>query len=50
MPSRQSSRCLTRTEAIRSELIKGELSGEPEPFDADLFKEEMVAKYVGRTP
>ena len=36
-------------EAIRSELIKGEKSGEPEPFDAELFKEEMVAKYVGQT-
>ena len=36
-------------EAIRSELIEGELSGEPEPFDAKLFKKEMVAKHVGRT-
>ena len=39
-----------RIEAIRSELIKGEMSGEPEPFDAESFKEEMVAKHVGRTP
>ena len=38
-----------RIDAIRSELIKGEMSGEPELFDGDSFKEEMVAKHVGRT-
>ena len=38
-----------RVDAIRSELIKGEASGEPEPFDGELFKEEMVAKHVGQT-
>ena len=31
---------------IRSELIKGEQSGEPQPFDGDLFKEGMTAKHV----
>lgn len=38
-----------RIEAIRGELIDGETSGEPEPFDSDSFKEEMAAKHVGRT-
>ena len=38
-----------RTSAIRSDLIKGEMSGEPEPFDGDAFKDEMVAKHVGQT-
>lgn len=33
-------------DAIRGELIKGEQSGEPQPFDGDLFKEEMIAKHV----
>ena len=36
-------------DAIRSELIMGEASGEPEPFDAESFKEEMVAKHAGQT-
>ena len=36
-------------DAIRSELIKGEASGEPESFDGDSFKGEMAAKHVGRT-
>ena len=36
-------------DATRSELIKGEVSGEPEQFDGDSFKEDMVAKHVGRT-
>ena len=39
-----------RTNAIRRELIKGEMSGKPEPFNGDAFKDEMVAKYVGRAP
>ena len=38
-----------RIDAIREELIKGETSGAPEPFDSDAFKEEMAAKYVGET-
>ena len=33
-------------DTIRSELIKGEQSGESQPFDGDLFKEEMIAKHV----
>ena len=33
-------------EAIRSELVKGEQSGEPRSFDGDLFKETMAAKHV----
>ena len=34
-------------ETIRSELVKGEQSGEPQPFDGDLFKETMAAKHAG---
>ncbi len=33
-------------DTIRDELIKGEQSGEPQPFDGDLFKKEMTAKHV----
>jgi antitoxin ParD1/3/4 len=33
-------------DGIRSELIKGEQSGEPQGFDGDLFKEEMRAKHA----
>ena len=32
-------------EAIRSALIVGEESGEPQPFDGSLFKQKMMAKY-----
>lgn len=32
-------------EAIRAALIEGEESGEPQPFDSDLFKQEMIAKH-----
>lgn len=32
-------------EAIRSELIKGENSGDPRPFDSDQFKMQMAKKY-----
>ena len=32
-------------EAIRAALIEGEQSGEPQPFDSDLFKQEMIAKH-----
>ena len=34
-------------EWIRSELLKGEQSGEPHVFDGDLFKRKMTAKYAG---
>ena len=34
--------------AIRGELIKGKQSGEPQPFDGDLFKEEMAAKHASK--
>ncbi len=33
-------------EAIRAALIEGEQSGEPQPFDVDLFKKEMKAKHA----
>ena len=33
-------------EAIRAALFEGEQSGEPQPFDGDLFKKEMLAKYA----
>ena len=33
-------------DAIRGELIKGEQSGDPQPFDGDVFKEEMAAKHA----
>ena len=33
-------------EAVRAELIKGEASGEPHPFDAAGFKREMTAKHA----
>lgn len=32
-------------EAIRSALIVGESSGEPRAFDADAFKQRMLAKH-----
>ena len=38
-----------RDDAIRSELIKGEASGEPEPFDGDSFKAVMAARHAGRS-
>lgn len=31
------------TEAIRAALIEGEASGEPQPFDAAVFKQKMLA-------
>ncbi|MBL4867517.1 MAG: type II toxin-antitoxin system ParD family antitoxin [Pseudomonadales bacterium] len=33
-------------EEIRAALIEGEQSGEPQPFDGDLFKQEMIAKHA----
>ncbi|MGI9252085.1 MAG: type II toxin-antitoxin system ParD family antitoxin [Pseudohongiellaceae bacterium] len=35
-------------EAIRAALIEGEESGEPQPFDVNLFKQEMIAKHGER--
>ena len=32
-------------DAIRAVLIEGEERGEPQPFDGDLFKQEMIAKH-----
>ena len=31
---------------IRGELVKGEQSGEPQPFDGKQFKERMAAEYA----
>ncbi len=36
---------LADIEAIRAALIEGEESGEPQPFDSELFKQEMIAKH-----
>jgi antitoxin ParD1/3/4 len=36
-------------EAIRAELIKGEASGDPQPFNAARFKQEMAAKHGQKT-
>ena len=33
-------------DVIRSELIKGEQSGDPRPFDAKQFKVRMAAKHT----
>lgn len=33
-------------EAVRDELIKGEQSGEPQPFSGDLFKEKATARHA----
>lgn len=35
-------------DSIRSKLIKGEQSGEPQPFDGSRFKEEMAAKHASK--
>ena len=35
-------------EAIRAALIEGEQSGEPQPFDVEQFKKEMIAKHGKR--
>lgn len=32
-------------DAIRAALIEGEQSGEPQPFNGDLFKQEMRIKH-----
>ncbi|MFT5597435.1 MAG: antitoxin ParD1/3/4, partial [Chitinophagales bacterium] len=31
--------------AIRAALIEGEQSGEPQAFNGELFKQEMIAKH-----
>lgn len=36
----------TEIEAVRAELIKGEASGDPQPFDAARFKRDMIAKHA----
>jgi len=36
-------------DAIRSELIKGEQSGNPQSFDAKQFKVRMAAQYAHKT-
>ena len=35
-------------EAIRTALIEGEQSGEPQPFDRSQFKQEMAAKHADK--
>ncbi len=35
-------------EEIRAALVEAEESGEPRPFDGDLFKQEMIAKHGKR--
>ena len=40
----------TEIEAIRAELIRGEESGEPLPFDAARFKRDMTAKHGKKAP
>ncbi|MDD5388984.1 MAG: type II toxin-antitoxin system ParD family antitoxin [Gallionellaceae bacterium] len=32
-------------EAVRAALIEGEASGEPGPFDADVFRQRMLASH-----
>ncbi len=36
----------TEIEAVRAELIKGEASGDPQPFDAARFKRDMTTKHA----
>jgi antitoxin ParD1/3/4 len=36
-------------EAIHAELVRGEQSGEPKPFDSVRFKETMTAKHAQGT-
>lgn len=35
----------TDIEAVRTALIEGEESGDPQPFDAEQFKKEMKIRY-----
>ena len=41
---REQERC-AEVEAIRTALIEGEASGDPRPFDANVFKQRMLAKH-----
>ena len=36
----------TEIEAVRAAVIKGEASGDPQPFDAARFKREMSTKHA----
>ena len=36
----------SEVDVIRSALIRGEESGQPQAFSGDLFKEQMAAKYA----
>ena len=38
----------SEVDVIRSALIRGEESGQPQVFNGDLFKEQMAAKHVRR--
>lgn len=38
----------TELEALRAELIRGELSGPARPFNAAAFKRQMASKHVGK--
>ncbi|MDB5992196.1 MAG: addiction module antidote protein family [Herbaspirillum sp.] len=37
--------CSAEIEAIRAALIEGESSGKPRPFDAEAFKQRMLAAH-----
>ena len=45
---RQDQSSTASIEEIRAALIEGELSGEPQPFDPEQFKREMIEKYGDR--
>ena len=36
-------------EAVRAELIKGEASGDPQPFGSARFKRDMTTKHAQKT-
>jgi antitoxin ParD1/3/4 len=36
-------------EVIRAELIMGEQSGKPQPFDAAQFKKKMTSRHAGKS-
>ena len=40
---------LVKRIGVRTELIKGEQSGEPVSFDGEVFKKEMASRHGGRT-
>jgi antitoxin ParD1/3/4 len=42
---RREQECHAGYEAIRAALIEGEDSGEPQPLDAQSFKDKMLAKH-----